>query len=77
MNYFRQNGLTMCTKLQFNKMARKLKCLKTQFIDQSNVIVYIRAYQPRDNYLDPVIFIVVGTKITAPYNVHWTEPTFK
>ena len=44
-------------------------------IDSFNVIVFIRAYQPIDNNFD-IIFIMVGTKLTVPYNVHWAETRF-
>ena len=45
-------------------------------INQSNVIVFIWAYQPHDNNFDRVIFISVGTKLSVPYYVHWADTTF-
>ena len=45
-------------------------------MDQSNVIVFIRAYWPRDYNFDHVTFYCGGQNTSAQCNGHWAEPTF-
>ena len=45
-------------------------------IDQSYVIVFMRAYWPHDNNFDHVTFYCGWQKPSAQCNGHWAESTF-